>query len=211
MTMMTMMTMMMTNSRYYGRRIVASLVRTATAPTLPTATATATLPTSRPLATVAESATATDGWQRSKTMEVLFSVQDDEPVQNAVQMLATYDIGCLVTTSSNGAITGVVSERDIVKKVAVLDRSVQEVRVKEIMTTAPNLITATTDDSVRECLHKMTESDIRHLPILDETGTRAVGMLSIKDCVQALLEEQDMTIEMLQNLSVGKTGFFVVD
>lgn len=110
-----------------------------------------------------------------------------------------------------GSISGVLSERDILKKVAVLDRDVDKVKIKEIMTTAANLITATPTDSVQDCLNKMTESDIRHLPILDESGTKAVGMLSVKDCVQALLEEQESTIEMLSNLSVGKGGTFVVD
>lgn len=56
----------------------------------------------RSFGTVAESTTATDGWQNSRTMEVLFSINDDEPVHNAVQMLATYDIGCLVTTGDDG-------------------------------------------------------------------------------------------------------------
>jgi CBS domain-containing protein len=69
-----------------------------------------------------------------------------------------------------GEITGVISERDYVCKIALLGRSSKETKVKEINTKSRNLITATTKDTVDACMHKMLSKGIRHLPLLDDGG-----------------------------------------
>lgn len=92
-----------------------------------------------------------------------------------------------------------------------MDRDVTKVKVKEIATLAPNLVTVSTECSLQDCLNKMNEHEIRHLPIVDEEMGEIVGMLSIKDCVRALLEEKESMIETMSNLFAGKGGTFVVD
>jgi CBS domain-containing protein len=57
---------------------------------------------------------------------------------------------------------------------------------------------------------KMLESDVRHLPLLDEKD-HVVGMLSIKDCAKAVVQDYDKSIQMLEDLASGKGGTFVVD
>lgn len=143
-------------------------------------------------------------------VEIDFTISDDAVVFEAVQRFAAYDIGCLITTNADGKITGVVSERDYIHKVALLGKASRETTIKEISTKTDNLITATPHDSVDDCMAKMLGRDIRHLPILDDDG-HVVGMLSIKDCVKAALAEKEESIQILSNFAMGKGGTMVVD
>lgn len=56
----------------------------------------------RSFATVAESPIATESWQQSTAQQVVYSVTDEDSVMAAVQKLAHYDVGCLVTTDLDG-------------------------------------------------------------------------------------------------------------
>jgi CBS domain-containing protein len=91
-------------------------------------------------------------------------------IHRAIQKFAAYDIGCLVTTDANGDISGVISERDYISKVALLGRKSKELMVKDISTKTANLMTATPSDSIDTCMTKMITKDIRHLPLLNEDG-----------------------------------------
>jgi CBS domain-containing protein len=106
-----------------------------------------------------------------------------------------------------GNISGVVSERDYVNKMALLGRDSKETRVKEISTKSANLITATPHDSVDGCMQKMLSKDIRHLPLLDDDG-KVVGILSIKDLVKAVVQHQEETIKILSDFALGRGGHF---
>ena len=75
-----------------------------------------------------------------------------------------------MTTDANGDISGVISERDYISKVALLGRKSKELMVKDISTKTANLMTATPSDSIDTCMTKMITKDIRHLPLLNEDG-----------------------------------------
>merc|ERR1711982_181863 len=81
-----------------------------------------------------------------------------------------------VVVDSKGDITGVVSERDYVAKIALLGRTSKETTIKEIATRSSNLVTARTDESIDSCMHKMLSKDIRHLPMVDKNG-KVVGLI----------------------------------
>ena len=116
-----------------------------------------------------------------------------------------------LSVSLLGKISGVVSERDMVKKIGLLPgKRAKDVKIKEISTKVPNVVTATPEDSVDVCMNKMLDGDFRHLPILGENGD-IQGFLSIKDCVKAVLNEKEQAINMLSNFAAGHGGTFVVD
>lgn len=100
-----------------------------------------------------------------------------------------------------------ISERDYLCKIALLGRTSKETKIKEVSTKTANLITATPDDSVEDCMSKMLSKDIRHLPLLD-AGGKVVGMISIKDLVKALLQEKEQAIKVLSDFALGKGGYF---
>lgn len=106
-----------------------------------------------------------------------------------------------------GNISGVVSERDYVCKVALLGKTSKEMKVKEISTKSANLITASPDESVSSCMSKMLMKDIRHLPLLEKDGS-VIGIVSIKDLVKAELKEKEEAIRVLSDFALGKGGHF---
>lgn len=157
-----------------------------------------------------DSPSAKSAWEKSCYFEMDFTIPEDASVFEAVQKFAAYDVGCLVTTDSSGNISGVISERDYIAKVALLGKTAKSTVVKEISTKSSNLLTASPHDSVDECMTKMLSKDIRHLPLLDDDGV-VIGMLSVKDLVKTLVQEKDDTIKVLSDFALGKGGHFGSD
>lgn len=103
--------------------------------------------------------------------------------------------------------TGIVSERDYICKIALLGRTSKETPVKEIATGGANIITAKTDETVEVCMEKMMQKGIRHLPIVDDSEN-VIGMVSIKDLVKTVVQEKEDTIKVLSDFALGKGGHF---
>jgi signal-transduction protein with cAMP-binding, CBS, and nucleotidyltransferase domain len=108
---------------------------------------------------------------------------------------------------NTGNMTGIVSERDYVCKIALLGRTSKDTPVKEISTAGANIVTATTEESVEVCMEKMMSKGIRHLPIVDKDES-VVGMISIKDLVKTVVQEKEDTIKVLSDFALGKGGHF---
>jgi len=161
-------------------------------------------------ATVKEGLTATDAWNKSCYSGIDYTVNEDLPVYDAVQKFAAYNVGCLVTVDAEGKISGVVSERDYVCKIALLGKTSKVTPIKEISTKSANLVTASPGETVSGCMAKMLMKDIRHLPLLDEDG-KVVGIVSIKDLVKAELKEKEAAIKTLSDFALGRGGHFGSD
>ena len=129
----------------------------------------------------------------------IWSVDSDEPVLVAIQIMADRHVGALPVLRE-GKLAGVISERDYARKVILLGRSSAETPVWQIMSSP--VITVGTDDAVRHCMELMTERRIRHLPVVDGSG-EMVGMISIGDLVRGVIEEQQETIEQLEKFIAG--------
>ena len=97
--------------------------------------------------------------------------------------------------------TGVVSERDYVCKIALLGRTSKDTPIKEISTRGANIITAKADESVEICMEKMMNKGIRHLPIVDDSSA-VIGMVSIKDLVKTVITEKEETIKVLSDFAL---------
>ena len=128
----------------------------------------------------------------------VWSVDAEEPVLEAIQVMADKHVGALPVTR-HGELVGVISERDYARKVILLGRSSAETPVWQIMSSP--VVTVTPEDDVRRCMQVMTERRIRHLPVVE--GGRMVGMISIGDLVRAVIEEQDQTIQHLERFISG--------
>ncbi|KAL7475400.1 hypothetical protein ACHAW6_001316 [Cyclotella cf. meneghiniana] len=152
---------------------------------------------------------ATYAWNKSCYSGIDYTIGDECTVFEAVEKFAAFNVGCLVTKDANGNLSGVVSERDYVKKIALLGKKSKEVLVKQISTKAADLITVSPNDTVDACMQKMLSRDIRHLPLVDDEGN-VVGIVSIKDLIKTCLEEKEHTIEQLASFAVGEGGHFVM-
>jgi CBS domain-containing protein len=128
----------------------------------------------------------------------LWSVDAEQPVLEAIQIMADRRIGALPVMRA-GELVGVVSERDYARKVILLGRSSAETAVWQIMSSP--VVTVGPSETVRRCMEIMTERRIRHLPVVE--GGVTVGMISIGDLVRAVIEEQKETIEQLEKFISG--------
>lgn len=137
-----------------------------------------------------------------------FKINEDSPVKEAVTRFSAFNIGCLAVTDNSNKVVGVCSERDYIKKIAVLDKGIKDVKVKDICTYGPNIIIAKKEDTLEMCMNKMMFKDIRHLLVIDDNNQDFIGMISIKDLIKEIMKKNEDTISRLSDFKIGKGAFF---
>ena len=128
----------------------------------------------------------------AKTGDVI-TVHPDQPIREAVQLLAEHNIGALVVVDERDKPVGIVSERDIVRR-AVDNEDVFSEQVKDIMT--KRVIVGLPQDDLYSVINTMTEKRFRHLPIMDEG--RLIGIISIGDVLKAQRDAYQGEIDTLE-------------
>ena len=136
---------------------------------------------------------------RNRTMGEVFSVEPDASVQEALNLLGEHNVGALLVMELDGKVDGILSERDIVRKVALQGKSADQVRVREIMTGKVYYVEA--NQSVEECMALMNEKNIRHLPVY-EKGI-LLGLISVRDVLRAVISEQQILLTHLEKYIRG--------
>lgn len=138
---------------------------------------------------------------RSKADPAVHTIAPGAKVFEAAQMMAQFNIGALPVIA-DGKVRGIVSERNMARRLAVEGRSSRDASVAEIMDS--QVCYANSDSSRERCMALMMEHRIRHLVILD--GDRLAGLISIGDLVKDLISEQHFTIEQLNHYIAGDRG-----
>ena len=128
----------------------------------------------------------------------IISVQSDAFVLDAIKLMADKAIGALVVIDG-GELVGIVTERDYARKVIIKGRASDSTPVADIMTV--EVITASSQQTVNECMEMMTVKKCRHLPVVDDG--ELFGMISIGDLVQAIISDQQEEIEQLEHYISG--------
>lgn len=129
----------------------------------------------------------------------LFAIGPQETLHRAVERLRDHRIGALVVTDTNGQLLGILSERDIVRKLADTPGRTLPHRVEEVMTR--NVVTCTRDEALVTVLHRMSEGRFRHMPVV-ETG-KLIGIVTIGDVVQFRLTQLELEALQIKQLIVG--------
>jgi CBS domain-containing protein len=128
----------------------------------------------------------------------VWSIAPTALVFDAIALMADKNVGALPVLEDD-RLVGIISERDYTRKVILKGRSSKETRVSEIMT--QQLVTATANETVVECMRMMTEKRVRHLPIIEKT--KMIGILSIGDVVKWFISAQAATIANLEQYISG--------
>jgi CBS domain-containing protein len=115
-------------------------------------------------------------------------------VLEAIRLMADRHVGALLVMKAD-ELVGIVSERDYARKVILLGRSSNSTPVWQIMSSPVH--TVTPEQTLDDCMRLVTERRVRHLPVL-EYG-HVIGVLSIGDLVKAVIEDQQHTIEQLED------------
>jgi CBS domain-containing protein len=137
-----------------------------------------------------------------------FKISEEATVKDAVNRFTAFNIGCLAVSDEQNKVVGVLSERDYINKVASLDKSGLDMRVKDICTFGPSIIIAKKNDSLEACMNKMMFKDIRHLLIIDDKDDEFIGMISIKDLIKEIIQDKSDQITRLSDFKLGKGAFF---
>lgn len=126
-------------------------------------------------------------------------VSSEATVFEAIALMDEKRVGALMVVSE-GALVGVISERDYTRKVILRGRSSHETLVREIMSSPA--IAVRLQDTLAECMRLMTDNRIRHLPVIN--GRQLVGVISIGDLIKAIISAQAGAVRQLSNYISGK-------
>jgi len=134
----------------------------------------------------------------------VYSVGPDATLYEALELMAERNVGAVLVIDASGAVQGIFSERDFVRKILIKGRSVEGTRVREIMTS--HVLYVEPKTSIAECMTLMTEKRIRHLPVV--SNGKPVGVVSIGDVVKALLQQQEKVITQ-QAFEIGQLERYI--
>ncbi len=119
-------------------------------------------------------------------------------VLEALKLMAEKNIGALPVVD-DGKLVGMVSERDYARKMVLMGRSSVGTPVSAIMSST--VVTVDSTQTVETCMAIMTDSHLRHLPVVDDG--QLLGLLSIGDLVKEAIAEQANLIEQLEQYIRG--------
>ncbi|MDC9825707.1 CBS domain-containing protein [Devosia sp. ZB163] len=117
----------------------------------------------------------------------VFTVEAGAPLSEAVHVLNTKKIGAVVVVDAKGKVVGILSERDIVRRLDKDPVALLASPVRSAMTS--KVITCTSASTVSDLMETMTLNRIRHIPIVE--GGKLTGIVSIGDVVKRKIEETE--------------------
>lgn len=143
-------------------------------------------------------------WEKEVTMTVkaildekgrdVYTVGPDITVSEAGKRLTANRIGAVVVVDSSDKISGILSERDIVRAIAEKGPSVLDDNISTVMTS--DVKVCDESNTINELMEMMTEGRFRHLPV--ETGGKIGGIISIGDVVRKRIEQAEREAEEMK-------------
>ena len=129
----------------------------------------------------------------------VFSVRPEDKIAQAVSVLNDKNIGAVIVRDGAQNVVGILSERDIVRKMGAHGGDALSMSVSDCMT--PDPITCGPEATVDEVMGLMTQRRIRHMPIVDGNGL--VGVISIGDVVKRKIDEAEQEAQALKEYIAG--------
>ena len=124
----------------------------------------------------------------------VFAVSDATTVREAVDILGEKNIGAVVVKDKSGSVSGIFSERDVVRRLKSEGPDVLSRPVSDCMTKNP--FTCTPDTSLDELMGVMTNKRIRHMPVIRDG--KLAGIVSIGDVVKRKIDDAEREAAMLK-------------
>ena len=133
-----------------------------------------------------------------KNQEV-HTIQWNHTVFEALVVMAAKNVGALPVVKED-KVVGIISERDYARKLILHGLSSTSTQVHQVMSSPA--ITVDTHKSVEDCMGIMTDSHLRHLPVVEDG--QLLGLLSIGDLVKEAIAEQAALIQQLEQYIRGE-------
>lgn len=134
----------------------------------------------------------------AKPSGAIHTIAPDATVRELLDALAEHNVGALIVSVDGAAMLGIVSERDIVRKLRDVENA-RSISVSDIMTT--DVRVCAPHDSLTDLMAIMTEHRVRHVPVLDDG--QLVGLLSIGDAVKQRMEQLEFERDQLNHYVAG--------
>jgi CBS domain-containing protein len=128
----------------------------------------------------------------------VLTIGSNASVLEAIGIMSDANIGAIVVQNDDSP-TGIFTERDYLRKIALKGRSSANTRIFEVMSSP--LITVDPGDSVDSAMETMTTCRCRHLIVSD--GESMLGIVSLGDLVKHMLVEKEAEIEQLSHYIAG--------
>ena len=126
------------------------------------------------------------------------TISPESTVRELVALLKEHNIGAVVVSVGSGTVSGIVSERDVVRGLAdgldVLDRRIGDIMTSRVHTAPPN-------ESVDHLMKLMTDNRIRHVPVVEDGALH--GIVSIGDVVKSRMNELQFERDQLESYVAG--------
>ena len=124
----------------------------------------------------------------------LVSVNENKTTYNAIKLLTTNNIGALPVLNDNMELSGIISERDIIREISNnLSVNFKKSNIKSIMTS--KVITINKNTKSETIMDIMSKNKIRHIPIVE--NKLLIGIVSIGDVVKRLLEKFEINTKLI--------------
>lgn len=128
----------------------------------------------------------------------VITIHPGATVFETIGRMVEHNVGAICVVQS-GELLGIFTERDYLRRIALQGRTSKTTEVQEVMTR--DVVCATPEHTVDECMAMMTEQKCRHLPVLREG--HLAGIISIGDCVKARLETTEARVDELHDFIRG--------
>jgi CBS domain-containing protein len=136
---------------------------------------------------------------KSKADDGVVTVQPGTSIAKAVELLSSRRIGAVIVSPDGKRVSGILSERDIVRELGRRGAACLTDKVDSIMTA--KLVTCGRTEATDTVLQKMTDGRFRHMPVME--GDQMVGLISIGDVVKARLTELSAEKDALEGMIKG--------
>jgi CBS domain-containing protein len=138
----------------------------------------------------------------STLKRVVITCRPEDTVETAATLLVTNQIGAMPVRDANGRIVGMLSERDIMRGFSQQGTQIDRLLVGDLM--AKKLITCTPDDAMVAARKMMKINRVRHLLVMEDG--HLVGLLSISDVLEAILQDTDLEVHILRDHALARRG-----
>ena len=127
----------------------------------------------------------------------VITISENSTVKEAAEVMNKFEIGCLIAVRKGKAI-GIITERDLLKRVVADTRDVTKTEVKDVMSSPLVIVEPSMD--LEEAVKLMFQMKIKKLPVVD--GKRLVGLISLTDIARF----QPQVIKILKQLAMKRAA-----
>ena len=127
------------------------------------------------------------------------SIVPDAGINEALDLLASENVGALVVSSDGKSVEGIISERDIVRALRSVGSGLLGKRVRDVMT--EDVVTCVAEDRAAGIMAVMVSKHLRHIPVV--RSGELVSMVSIRDLLQLRLEEVKSEADAMRGYITG--------